>query len=102
MSNRPRRYVVLTMVFHEEGNNWVGVCKNLGVSSWGDTFEEVRKALDDLVLLNLNTLEELGERERFFEEHNIVIQTGDDDDDTVPFNVHPGVFATAYRHDLSA
>ena len=45
--------------YRVESEVWIGECRELGVSSWGDTFEEAREALQGLVLLELNTLEEL-------------------------------------------
>lgn len=95
-----RAYVKLTLLFHQEDKQWVGVCHELGVSSWGDSFEEAKDALEDLVVLDLNALEDIGERERFFQEHGIKVYY-DGDDDTIRFLVHPGVYATALKHDLN-
>lgn len=64
-------YVLLTFRFHEEGNRWVGLCEDLGTSTFGDTLDEVKEALADLVGLHLNELEAVNERPRFFREHKI-------------------------------
>jgi len=64
-------YVALTFEFHKEGRRWVGVCQELGTSTYSRSLPEVEKQLSQAVCLHLNTLEDVGERERFFKEHNI-------------------------------
>jgi len=59
------------MIYYKEGNQWVAECKELGTSTYGDSFEEIEKELVELIALHLNTLEELGEREVFFTENGI-------------------------------
>ena len=69
------KYIKLTLVYHKEGQQWVGECQELGTSTFGDSFEEVETELIELVELHLNTLEGLNERERFFKEQGIEILT---------------------------
>ncbi len=64
-------YVILTLKFFREEEQWVGECEELGVSTFSDSLDEVREALEDLVMLDLNALESIGERERFFEKNGI-------------------------------
>lgn len=64
-------YVVLTFKFHKEGRRWTAYCEELGTATFGRSIPEADKKLDEAVLLHLNTLEEVGERNRFFREHNI-------------------------------
>ena len=64
-------YIVLTLEFREEGDQWSGRCRELGTASCGDSLEEARKMLKELISLHLNSLEELGEREAFFKKHRI-------------------------------
>jgi predicted RNase H-like HicB family nuclease len=71
------KYIQLTMVYHKEDGQWVGECKELGTSAFGDSIEEVETELAELVELHLNTLEELNEREKFFKEQGITIITKD-------------------------
>lgn len=66
-------YVVLSIRYQKEGNVWVGICDELGVSNFGDTFEEAKEATEESVMLKLYTLEKLGERDRFFKKYNIKI-----------------------------
>ena len=64
-------YIVLTFEFREDGDQWCGICRELGTASCGKTLDEARAALEELVPLHLNTLEETGERARFFKKHAI-------------------------------
>lgn len=64
-------YITLTYQFHKDGRRWVGVCKELGTSTFSRSIPEVEKQLTEAVCLQLNTLEDVGERERFFRENNI-------------------------------
>lgn len=64
-------YVVLTYQFQKEGNRWTAYCEELGTATFGRSIPEADRKLDEAVLLHLNTLEEVGERVRFFKEHNI-------------------------------
>ena len=64
-------YVVLTYKFGREGRRWAAHCKELGTATSGRSLPEAERRLEELVGLHLNTLEDVGERERFFREHNI-------------------------------
>jgi predicted RNase H-like HicB family nuclease len=65
-------YVVLTYEFHKEDKKWVGLCEELGTSTFGRSLKEAEDRLDEAVELQLSTLEDVGETRRFFEEHNII------------------------------
>ena len=65
-------YVRLTCKFHKEGRKWVAFCEELGTSTFGRTLDEAEHKLDEATTLHLNTLEDVGERERFFRENKIV------------------------------
>ncbi len=71
MSVKRSGYIVVTFKFRREGNKWTAFCEELGTSTFGRSIPEAHKKLKEAVLLHLDTLEEVGERERFFKEHNI-------------------------------
>ena len=71
MPEEPLGYVDLTLKYEYEEEQWVGVCLELSTSTFGDTLQEVQDDLTQLVVEHLNLLEDAGERERFFEEHDI-------------------------------
>jgi len=64
-------YVVLTVEFFEEEGQWTAHCRELGTATCADTLEDARKAIEDMIGLHLNALEDAGEREAFFERHGI-------------------------------
>jgi predicted RNase H-like HicB family nuclease len=68
-----RAYVVLTFLFKQEEDVWTAECKELGTATFGDTYEEAKRDLEEAVMLHLNTLEKVGERERFFKERDIEV-----------------------------
>jgi predicted RNase H-like HicB family nuclease len=70
-------YIVLTVRFHQDEDDiWIADCMELGTSVYGKTFEEVRAQISEAVKIHLNTLEDVGERERFFRENNIRVHSG--------------------------
>jgi predicted RNase H-like HicB family nuclease len=71
MSVKKSGYVVVTFKFRKEGNKWTAFCEELGTSTFGRSIPEAHKKLKEAVMLHLKTLEEVGESERFFKEHNI-------------------------------
>ncbi|MDV2989061.1 MAG: hypothetical protein P3T54_02715 [Dehalogenimonas sp.] len=67
-------YIQLTLEFSREGRRWLGRCRELGTSTFGRTLTEADAKLREAVDCHLNTLEEVGERERFFRDHHIVVR----------------------------
>ena len=76
-------YITLTLRFQKEDNKWVGVCEELGTSTYCRTLPGVEKQLQEAVRMHIETLEELGERERFFKENNIRVHTTKPIKDTI-------------------
>ena len=64
-------YVVLTFRLRKEGRLCTACCEELGTAVFGRSLPEADKRLSEAVSLYLNTLEEVGECERFFEKHDI-------------------------------
>ena len=64
-------YVVLTYEFGRDGRRWTAHCKELGTATFGRSLPEAKNRLMEAVVLNLNALEDVGERKNFFREHNI-------------------------------
>ena len=68
-------FVVLTLAFRREGTMWLGRCVELSTSTYARTLEQAKRELVEMVECHLNTLEEVGERERFLHEHEIEFHT---------------------------
>jgi predicted RNase H-like HicB family nuclease len=64
-------YVVLTYKFRKLPRRWTAYCEELGTATFGRSLPEAKGKLEEAVLLHLNTLEEVGERERFFKKQRI-------------------------------
>jgi len=64
-------YVVLTLEFRRVGRRWTAYCRELGTATFGRSLPEADKRIKEAVLLHLNTLEDVGERQRFFKENDI-------------------------------
>lgn len=82
-------FIVLTVLFEREegGSRWVATCRELGTSTYGSTLDEAKERIEEAIGLHLNTLEDVGERARFFEENNIKVlseKPGDEIEMTVP------------------
>ena len=72
MKTRIGGYVDLTVSIRREGDQWSALCHELGTAACGDTFEEAHQAIEELLVLDLNSMEELGMRKAFFKKHGIV------------------------------
>jgi predicted RNase H-like HicB family nuclease len=64
-------YILVTFKFYKEGKKWVALCEELGTSTFGSNLIEAKDRLIEAVLCHLNTLEDVGERERFFRKNRI-------------------------------
>lgn len=68
--------VPLTIAIWREDDHWLSECVELGVGSFGSDPQDAAEQAMDAVCSYLNTLEELGERERVFAEKSISVYTG--------------------------
>ena len=70
---KPIGFILMSLVASEEEGGYASVCPELGVASQGETAEEAISNLRDAALIFLNTIEQLGQRERVFKERHIKI-----------------------------
>ncbi len=90
-------YVVLTLKFHKVDRRWTAYCEELGTATFGRSLSEAEKRLKEMVLLHLNTLEEVGECDRFFKEHGIQLHhTKPKKDIKVSLPLETSVFVKPY------
>lgn len=99
---RPVGYIVITLKILKEGKQWVAHCVELGTSTFGDNFEEAMERIEDAVTLHLNSLEELGESEHFFKEHNISFYPHKPKKDEVEIEctLERGIYSSHYLHPI--
>jgi len=73
LNNNIEKYIILTTIIRQEENVWTAVCKELGTSTFGNTFDEAVENLHEAVKLHLNTLEDVKGCESFLIKNNIRI-----------------------------
>ena len=89
-------YLLLLFRVSEEDGQFVGLCEELGVSSCGDTLADALAATFEAAILYLNTLEQLGDRERVFKEKKLHLSSLVPTKDVRP-TVHPGEMVSPQR-----
>lgn len=90
-------YVVVTVKYHKVGRRWTAYCEGLGTATFGRSLPEAEKRIKEAVVLHLNTLEDVGEREQFFQEHNIPFhRTKPTRDVNIHAPINEGVFFQPY------
>ena len=94
-TRRPAKgFVILTGVFRREGKWVTAECIELGTATFGRSLEEADRKLQEAILLNLQGLEDAGERARFFREHGIRMYS--DYPSVVRESVPPEVFSRSH------
>jgi len=53
----------LRIKLNKEGKVWVAYCKELGVSTFGQSFEETKRRIEEAIEVYLGTLEDAGKLE---------------------------------------
>lgn len=67
--------LTLTLEFRNEGRRWTAYCKELGTATFGHSLRYAQERLIEAVSVHLNTLEDVGELNRFFKKHHIAYQS---------------------------
>lgn len=65
--------VGLTLDYQQEDRQWVGVCLELGTSTFADTLEQTELELREAVELQLNGMEDLGYLNEYLEARQVSI-----------------------------
>lgn len=95
-------YIVLTFKFRKGKNGWSGYCEELGTAVDGKTLEETENRLKEFVDLHLDSLEDIGEQEKFFKQHHIEVhRVKPRGKITVEMPVNDDVFTSSHLHELS-
>ncbi len=69
------QYVIVTGVFRKEGRRWLAECPELGTATFGRSLTDADARLREAIALHLNTLEDVGQLDRFFKENGIETHT---------------------------
>lgn len=90
-------YIVLTLAFEKKDRRWIARCVELSTGTFGRTLSEAEKRIKEAVLLHLNTLEDVGECERFLKERNVTFyHVKPKSDITIAKPVSTGTFVQPY------
>jgi predicted RNase H-like HicB family nuclease len=90
-------FIRVTFRVHEEEGQYVGRCVELGVSSCAKSSAKALARAQEATILYLNTLEEVGERERVLAEAGITI-VSEQSHDPVSICAYPDDELTALRN----
>ncbi len=77
-------YIIVTGVCRKESRRWLAECPELGTATFGRSLSEAEARLKEAINLHLNTLEDVGETQRFFDENGITVHTEVPEAATVP------------------
>lgn len=64
----------LTCTYSHEGDQWVGVCDELGTSAFADTLDQSRVELKEAVQLQLNEVERLTDVRGYLVDNEVAIR----------------------------
>ena len=92
--------ITLTLEVEREDGQYVSLCPELEVSSYGDSVEEALSRLRDAIALYLDTIEQDGDLERIFRDRRINVDKAPGSPHTV--KVYPGLLATVASFPIEA
>ena len=93
---RSTGYITLTIAIEEADSQYAAHGIELGTASCGDTFDEAFENIKEAVTVDLNALEEAGERAQFFNEHGIEIKQHIEEDVPLVRPVYRAAWTRAY------
>jgi len=99
--NTAVQYVKLTLRFFKEDNQWIGECLETGITTYGDTIDEVQKELPELITLHFNSIEDMGDMEDCLKKNGITLlssNTPEKIDISAPYL--PGAIYEPYFKDM--
>jgi predicted RNase H-like HicB family nuclease len=68
---RTSGYVAITLKYKKVGNRWAAHCEELGTATFGRSQKEAERRIQEAVVMHLDTLEDVGECEKFFKDNGI-------------------------------
>ena len=93
------KYIMVAFVIERDGDYFVATCRELGVSSSGDTRDEAIANIREATELYLDTYEELGECEAMLRKAGVEVHAGESASHSVRCkpseDVHAAVFPLA-------
>ncbi len=81
------KMLIIKHIIKKEKNGYSAYCPEFDVCSQGETIEEANNNLKEAVMLYLETLEELGTKEKIFKEKKIQIYNVKSKQQKIPFEL---------------
>ena len=72
-SGVPDYTIKLTLAYHEEEGQWVGICTELGTATCAETLEQTQTELKDAVELQLNGVDRLSDVKGYLADNDVEI-----------------------------
>ena len=66
--------ITLTCTYSQEGDQWVGICDELGTSTFADTLDHTRIELQEAVQLQLNEVERIADIRGYLSDNEVAIR----------------------------
>jgi len=74
-SGAPDYIINLTLSYCKESGQWVGVCEELGTSTYDDSFEQMKIELREAVELQLNGVERITDVWGYLADRQVIIRS---------------------------
>ena len=65
--------ITLTCTYSQEGDQWVGICDELGTSAFADTLDQARMETQEAVQLQLNEVERITDIRGYLADNEVSI-----------------------------
>jgi predicted RNase H-like HicB family nuclease len=66
--------ITLTCTYSQEGDQWVGICDELGTSAFADTLDQARTETQEAVQLQLNEVERITDIRGYLADNEVPIR----------------------------
>ena len=74
-SGAPDYIINLTLNYCQESGQWVGVCEELGTSTYDDSFEQMKVELREAVELQLNGVERITDVWDYLADRQVIVRS---------------------------
>ena len=69
----PEYAIALTCMYTRDGDYWVGICDELGTSSFADNLEQTRIQLQESIQLQLNEVERITDLKNYLADNQVAM-----------------------------
>ncbi len=66
-------FIINVMFQEDEKKRWTAECLEFGTATFGNTLKQAKERINEAIELHVNSLDEVGELERFITRHKIKV-----------------------------